>query len=158
MEAEKTPDWVLKFLQMTAKYDLLDEFFLRCDGEWAPVTFFTNANDTFCWACADGEPVRSAEDVEMLERAILDCREAISDKSMVGQMKANTWGTVLYAGRKRMMRPQGAAYPQEKELWPLLDACGPEREVDFGNPSKPGEYGRGNVRVESLPTREGGSK
>jgi len=27
----------------------------------------------------------------------------------------------------------------EKELWPLLDACGPEREVGFGNPKSPGD-------------------
>lgn len=49
----------------------------------------------------------------------------------------------LYSCRIEGMRPQGAVYRHnKKELWPLFDACGPEREVGLGNPYKPGEYKR----------------
>lgn len=47
----------------------------------------------------------------------------------------------LFCARVRGERPQGAAYKVRypEELWPLFDAAGPEREVGFGNPRKPGE-------------------
>lgn len=49
----------------------------------------------------------------------------------------------LFAARVRGMRPQGAAYTfYPPETWPLFDACGPEREIGFGNPYRPGEYKR----------------
>ena len=34
---------------------------------------------------------------------------------------------------------RGAAYPEQRELWPLFDACGEERVIGYGNPYKPGE-------------------
>lgn len=57
-------------------------------------------------------------------------------KSVTVTMQASS----LFACRSRKMRPQGACYPDDHpELWPLFDACGPEREVGMGNPYRPGE-------------------
>lgn len=47
----------------------------------------------------------------------------------------------LFAARVRGMRPQGACYKgYPKDLWPLFDACGPERETGMGNPHAAEEY------------------
>lgn len=47
----------------------------------------------------------------------------------------------LFAAKVRGMRPQGACYTYyPKELWIEFDQAGPEREIGFGNPYKPGEY------------------
>lgn len=47
----------------------------------------------------------------------------------------------LFAARVRSMRPQGAAYKvrYDKSIWPLFDACGPEREIGMGNPRAIGD-------------------
>lgn len=47
--------------------------------------------------------------------------------------------TDLYAARVRHERPQGACYAAyPRQLWPMFDAVGPEREVGIGNPYAPG--------------------
>jgi hypothetical protein len=66
---------------------------------------------------------------------------------MMAQDKAVTSGITLYACRRKHMRPQGASYPSDKELWPLFDACGPEREISLGNPCHPGDYGKMKERL-----------
>lgn len=87
-----------------------------------------NCNDLFYWACSDGEDI-TEETLPQFHQAVKDCKE---DESLAA------W---LYCARIRKMRPQGAAYTYiPKDLWPLFDACGPEREIDFGNSWKPGEY------------------
>lgn len=82
-------------------------------------------NDVFFWACADGEGI-GPEDYDLLEKCFED---------LVGH-DAIEWLSVLYACRKREMRPQGAMFryiknPAVKQL--MMDA-GPERETGFGNP------------------------
>lgn len=110
-------------------FDNCDMLWWRTDGEYAPITFFVNCNDLFWWATSDAEDV-TPENVHLLEESIKDV-EAIDDCS--------SWATSLFCCRSRKMRPQGAAYPKDKRLWPLFDACGPAREVDksgFGNPKE----------------------
>lgn len=91
-----------------------------------------NANDLFAWACADATEI-TPDNFATFRQSIEDC-EAIDD--VLGGIE----GCSLFSCRVDKMRPQGAAYPKNRELWPLFDACGPEREIDFGNPCKPGEY------------------
>ena len=92
-----------------------------------------NCNDLFYWAVADAEHI-TEETLQDFNKAIDDC---------AGNKDLGAW---LYCSRIRKMRPQGAAYSYiPEELWPLFDACGPERPTDssaFGNPFKRGEYGR----------------
>lgn len=95
---------------------------------------FINCNDQFCWGCADAEPL-TEENFPLLEQAFKDCMEATGSNDVTSD------AFVLFVARLRKTRPQGAMYHYlEKELWPLFDAAGPEREVGLGNPFAPGEY------------------
>jgi len=120
-----------------------EDIYWRCDGEFASITFFVNCNDLFYWGCADGEEI-TVESLPVLKQAFEDCEKAVK--------WGRLWAMQLYCCRMRKMRPQGCCYPKQKELWPLVDACGPERETGFGNPYPPGErpdYGK-KVTVRGL--------
>lgn len=114
------------------KHDRHESLFFRTGnvyggGEYAkPAAFFVICNDAFWWGTGDLEEI-TPENIDVLEQAFADCHAA---ENVVGTINA----AELFAARVRKMRPQGAAYPSEPELWPLFDACGPERETDMGNP------------------------
>ena len=126
--------FIRRLLELGEKYDLQGDIFWRCGKVYGggnyddPATFFINCSDTFWWGTADGEDV-TPENIDALEKALADCKTA---HPTLGHI----YGTELFACRIRGLRPQGAAYPKEPELWPLFDACGPERAVEFGNPKK----------------------
>lgn len=124
-------EFVMQILEFFAKEDIRDMLYWRTDGEYAPITFYIITNDLMYWGCADAEAV-NAETLPILKQAISDCK-AIDP--VLGAIE----GCNLFACRVRKMRPQGAAYPDERGLWPLFDACGPEREVGLGNPYRPGK-------------------
>jgi len=128
---EATSAFVLRVLQITGVFagELCGDIYWRTDGEYAPVTFWIGCNDLFDWGSADSEQI-TPENLPILERSIADATASCE----VGRAYAST----LFCCRVRGMRPQGACYPKEKALWPLLDACGPERKVGFGNPYPPG--------------------
>jgi hypothetical protein len=118
------PDYVLRVLNVVARADCHDDIWWRTDGEYAPVTFWVQCSDVFVWGTADMEDL-TEETLPELERAYRDVQEATG---------STVWGATLYCARQRKMRPQGAAYPKDGRLWPLLDACGPAREPGLGNP------------------------
>lgn len=85
-----------------------------------PIGIAENCNDLWYWACADYEEI-TPKDLSAYEQAIKDC-EALKPSY-------SAYAGTVWACRKRGMRPQNpcyASYP--KELWPLLDAAGPERD------------------------------
>jgi hypothetical protein len=82
--------------------------------------FFVNCNDLFYWASADGEDV-TPNNISELERAYADVKAIVGDTDE---------GQALFASRVRRMRPQNCCYPKHERLWPLFDACGPERADD----------------------------
>jgi hypothetical protein len=151
---ENTYEFVMAVLEKIAKYDMYGELFWRCDGEYAPVRFFLICNDLFAWACADLEELTTGNLVA-LDRAWQDLHDADiteldihynSDEDITESrrrtrlFRANCFACDLFCARMRKMRPQGACYKRySKDLWPLFDACGPERETGIGNPCKPGE-------------------
>lgn len=99
-------------------------------------------SDVFFWGSADSETITEETFPDFL-KAVDDCK---------GSKEIGAW---LYCARIRKERPQGAAYTFiAKDLWPLFDACGPEREVEFGNPYKPGGYNPNRM----VPLGENGSK
>lgn len=131
-------DFVARVLRAFEHYDQQDDLFWRTGaryggGEYAvPASFFAKCSDVFYWGCADLEEV-APENVGVLEQAFADCKAA---HDLYGTIS----GAALFVARVRKIRPQGAAYPKEPELWPLFDACGPAREVGPGNPyPHPGE-------------------
>lgn len=121
------PEFVPRLLRLIAMHDAFACLFWHSDLNY----FGVNVNDVFAWGAADLEEV-TAENVDELEQAFRDCA-TVCDTGEI-------YGPWLFAARRRKLRPQGASYPQEQELWPLFDTCGPERETGFGNPYKPGEY------------------
>jgi len=124
----------LPILEFFDRWDYYDAIWWRCDEEYAPVTFWVRCNDLFYWASADAECI-TPEDIPELEKAFKDCEAAGNAiKEGYGRVSAS-FGPELFCARARGLRPQGAAYPKDhQEIWPLFDASGPKREVDFSNP------------------------
>ena len=85
-----------------------------------------NDSDLFSWGYSGAIDITPA-DLDALE-------QTYKDVQALGE--TNYWAPHLYCCRKMKMRPQGAAYPgvEDEKLWELFDACGPKREVEFGNP------------------------
>jgi len=123
--------FILDVLDLFSREDLVGMLSWCCDEEYAPITFWVKCSDTFCWGCADAE-VLTPETLPILKQAIEDCKR-------IDPVFGSVYACDLFTARIRQMRPQGAAYPENRDLWPLFDACGPERETRFGNPYKPGE-------------------
>ena len=121
-----TFDDVIKILAVVAKREGHDDLWWRTDGAYAPViTFWIRCNDLFCWGCADSEEITS-ERVSAYDRAYQDCKDADDPKK---REFLECWGSRLYCCRMRGMRPQKPCYDGfPKALWPLFDACGPERK------------------------------
>lgn len=118
---------IFKIMWVISKNDMQDQIWwnIAGKGDDEEVRFFANTSDLFYWACADLEEI-TIDKLDLFLSAIKDTEEACGG--------GIAYAPELYAARVRQMRPQGAAYPEEKELWPLFDACGPEREVGGGNP------------------------
>lgn len=121
-----TDDFVLRVLHATARDDNHDDLWWRTDGGHAPITFFVKCSDVFASAYADLEPL-TPDTIDEFEQAAADVREACGDATYAGD---------LYCARRRQTRPQGAAYPSDPRLWPLFDACGPERPLGLDNPKR----------------------
>lgn len=126
------PAFILRVLTLVSDWDITDALWWKVDTEGGTLAFFINCNDLFFWACSEGELLTPAN-IDSFE-------EALRDVDAVCANGGYLYGAMLWCARMRQMRPQGAAYPAEQTLWPLLDACGPEREVGLGNPCRPGEY------------------
>ena len=111
--------FVFRVLRLFSENHKCDDLSWRMDGEYAPIRFYINCGDLFYWATADAEDL-TPDNITIMEQAIEDCKKLV------------LWGTIyadsLFAARVRKMRPQKPAYPKNHpELWPLYDACGPER-------------------------------
>lgn len=126
--------FALEVLTVIANYGLHDMLFWRTDGEFAPITFFANCNDLFYWATADLEVInpdnfpeieRAMKDVGARPASTVDC--TCCTCQFLRKRSESLDGLSLFCARSRKMRPQKCAYPEDKKLWPLFDACGPER-------------------------------
>lgn len=92
---------------------LQDHIFTHIDTEEKKLCFSINCNDLFAWACADSE--------EFTEEDLPDLKKAYEDSPKNGD--------ILWACRKREMRPQKPYYKYfSKEEKKLFDACGEPRD------------------------------
>lgn len=116
-----------KMLNWICKHELQDTLWWTAwenkysgqkEGE---VRFYVNCNDLFYWASADLEEV-FLSDLPDIEKAFEDYKAALPDEKTFLFQALELW-----ACRKRGMRPQGCCYPTDQRLWPLYDACGPDR-------------------------------
>lgn len=126
-------DFATELLGLIADADMCSSLWWKREGDG--LAFFINCNDTFWWACADCERV-TPDNLHVLRQAIADSEDN---------------GDTLFCARVRGIRPQGAWYSYcKREEWPLFHACGPEREVQFGNPCRPGEYASGQYSDKNI--------
>jgi len=106
---------------LTIVEDLLLEGWIELGNDEDGVNLAVACNDTFFWACGDCEIITVEE--------LSDLQECYR--------QSPKHGGDLWVARRRGMRPQGALYDWYPESeWALFDACGPKREVGFGNPEK----------------------
>jgi len=119
---------VMKFFEDHELHEFL--YWSMAEEDDKPITFWIIANDLFEWGCGDCEDI-TEDNFSVFKQAVKDCEEI--------SWALGGYGCELFACRVRKMRPQGAAYPKEQELWSLFDACGPKRELGAGNPCEPGE-------------------
>lgn len=119
---DRPPSWWQEFFRITAEHDIYEDVFWSTKGNFEII-----CNDTFHWGGADAEAV-TEDDLPLLEQSL---------KETTGR----PFGEILYCARKRGMRPQGAIYKYiARDLWPLFDAAGPERDpAEPGNTPKPEE-------------------
>ncbi len=140
MTAVADVGFILRVLGLFASHDIAGDHPLwwRTDSSYAPVTFLVICNDVFYWASGDAEPITPSNiallestlaEVAVLER---ECPDRVNGPSIFDAVD-------LFCARVRGMRPQGAAYRgYHATLWPLFDACGPERPAtEPGNTPRP---------------------
>ena len=128
----KNPDFVFDVLELLDQNDMCDMVTWTTNRKTKEVQFQVICNDLFFWGSADCEDL-TPQNLSLLKQSIIDVNTIKPDYGTI-------YGISLFCTRIRQQRPQGAAYPENKALWPLFDACGPERKIELGNPYKPGDY------------------
>ncbi len=133
--------FIEKVINLLINNDMYGEILWgRSDGQ---INAAVMCSDIFFWGCSDAEEL-TEEALPVLEQAYKDCDAIVLEVFANGnELTGETFGSLLYCARQRKLRPQGACYKAvlPEELRPLFDACGPEREIDIGNPqSQQGEY------------------
>lgn len=112
------PDYVLRMLQLTAKYGVRDQIDWWGGVPASNVTFVIEIGELFEPGLVDHVPV-GPSDVDSFERALVDVGLASEGDF--------TFGPALYACRLRGMRPRSGAYPADSRVHRLFDAAGRER-------------------------------
>lgn len=132
---------ILRLLKLVSLWDCNDSIWWKddyprgTDSGPSELQFFVHCNDIFCWGCSDCEEISNHADLDQLEAAMNDASKP--GKNFFGEpnIDYDSDGMLLYVARRRQSRPQGAVYKHiDERLWPLFDACGPEREPGLGNP------------------------
>lgn len=107
-------EFIKKVLKLTAEYDHHDSLYWNSN-----LKFYVKCNDVFWWGTGDLEEI-THDDINDLEQALKNSEDE---------------GFILFAARKRNLRPQGAYYNLvNKKDRTLLNACGPKREIELCNP------------------------
>lgn len=136
--SSEAADFLWEVLQLACAHDVEGMLLWRTDmftsdgSHVFPFAVHVSCNDVFAWGCADAEQITPANLPEL--------RKALEDVSATAKKWSGGDAVSLFAARIRQHRPQGACYPDDRDLWPLFDACGPERELGIGNPYAPGQY------------------
>jgi hypothetical protein len=114
-------DWenfVQPLMLLFSDYDQADQLCWKFSREGTSLYFWVNCNDVFGYACADAEEI-DPEDLPLL-------RECFTDALKADKTYGPLYAPLLFACRKRRMRPMKGAYPKPESIKPLFDASGPE--------------------------------
>lgn len=128
MATQTEYDFVLHVLAFIDEEDLRDVIRWNINGEH--IAFVVICNDLTDWGCADAQVINE-ENFAILKQSVAEC-------NVIDPALGSIVGCELFVCRVRGTRPQGAAYPGDRKLWALFDACGPERAIGVGNPYAPG--------------------
>lgn len=112
-KAGKISEFLEKHPHQTEIIDALlnDWIYLQADDEY--IKLFVNCNDVFYWAMSESEEIKPEEIKDLRECAKL----------------SKDYGAMLWACRKRGMRPQSPRFKDfSDEEKKLFEACGPERD------------------------------
>lgn len=119
-------------ISIAIDYDQYDNLHWWRDEEDGQIKVGANCSDLFWWATADAEEI-TPDNIQLFEETCNEC-EALDD----GIEFPTVFACALFAARARKMRPQGAYYKMfPRSMWPMFNACGPERETGLGNPVTP---------------------
>lgn len=101
-------------------------------GDDSKLEVAADCSDCFWWGCADAEEI-TPENFQLFRDTVTECESLDASSKNFASLYADE----LFAARVRKMRPQGASYElYHPALWPLFNACGPERTCEYGNPHK----------------------
>jgi len=118
--------FIQRVLKVFADARVHDDLLWSVD-ERGLVSFMADVSDTFEWGAADGEPILP-RDLGELERAYADLKALETTADGVFYATSCTrYTAMLYAARRRAMRPRARAYPAQSAIVALLDACGGAR-------------------------------
>jgi hypothetical protein len=81
------------------------------------IKLYAQCNDLFVWASADFEEIKP-EDLPLLQQCLIDLQ----------YFEAEYYLGLLFAARKRKMRPRPTFHPEIPQIQAFFDICGPERE------------------------------
>jgi len=111
-KASQIADFIRKHQYRTEIEDALLKDWIHIDAD-ETIKLYVNCNDVFWWACADSEEIKPEE-----IKGLQECVEL-----------SKAYGTILWACRKRGMRPQSPWFEDlSKEELKLFKACGPKRD------------------------------
>lgn len=118
-------------MRFCAEHDMTSHIIVHV-GDDSKLEVAADCSDCFWWGCADAEEITS-ENFQLFRDTVTEC-ESLDASS---ENFASLYAGELFAARVRKMRPQGASYElYHPALWPLFNACGPERTCEYGNPHK----------------------
>lgn len=124
MTTTRKPSLTVRVLTAVAEADVHDAIWWQTtDAGPGRIEFFVNCTELFNLGTVDLVPI-TGDTVKAFEDALEECSRATGGDA--------TYGPLLFAARVRGERPQGSSYPSDQRLWPLFDACGPERELPMG--------------------------
>ena len=109
---------VLRVLEFFANHDIRESLKWCWEIEPATIRPYLDASDWFRKGAVEAVYF-GADDLPAIEQAMREC-EAMA-KFCEG------YGPLLWACRKEKRRPAKESYPDCEKLWPLFDACGPEK-------------------------------
>ena len=116
-------DFVSSVLSIAEEYAI--DVHWHVDKNSGVISFWVGCSDLFYSGAHDSETI-TPDNVKLLRDTA---------KEVEGLELSSQWVPSLFSARIRGMRPQGAIYKRIPcKLWKLFDACGPWRELNFGNP------------------------
>lgn len=122
-------DEIVQIMHATG-FEYTEDIWWRDAEGTGDLEVFVPCNDVFAWGSSDVEEI-TPENLQVFLGAYREC------EAQFGRYQADD-AAILFAARVRGMRPQNAFLNlvTDSRSVALLEAAGPERPVDVGNPKE----------------------